>query len=307
MLPPVGSESSSASRLSTPSTAVEGQSQRQRNAAAAEHSTAAFGRFDVNPEVDWSDEPLLACGPAAAQAADPNLGSGSTFGAGEWRQAGFNASKQRHQALVGKGPDTFEHKNIADVRAAASPHCQADQAWMQATSLQSTPPLAHDMEHSLVAPSAQPPAAVGQSMSAALCQSRATTATASLASKASSSSSSSQQDNSIVLHTTSTSSSSFYTHADSVVSKACSSPHHAGASASRKQHSSYLQAPQMHVEVATSENRAKHLASEQQGSATSQIALTAYQVCGSARYFESCLHLAQDGSSSQCQVQRHGL
>ena len=208
---------------------------------------------------------------------------GSRFGAGAWRQAGLNASKQRHQVLAGKGPDTSEHASTADLKANALPHCQADKPWMQTMSLQSTPPLAHDMGQSSVAPSAQPPAAVGPSMSAALCQSRAPTASASLASRASTSFSSSQQDNSTVLHTASTSSSSFHTQADSVISNACSSPHHAGASARGNQHRSCLQAPQMDAGAATSKGRAKHLASEQQDSATSQTALTAYEVCGSAR------------------------
>lgn len=290
VLSSAGSEASSASRLSITSTAVDRQA--SNNAAAAEHSTAALGgNFKVNPEVDWSDEPLLACGPAAAAAADSN--TGSTFGAGDWRQAGFRASNQHHQPLVGRGPDTFEHGSAANLKAVA-PQLQTDQAQMQPTCLHSTRPLAEDMGYSSVASSAQEPAAVGHSTSAALFQSRTPAATASIASKASTSSSSSQQDNSVVLHSASTSSSSFYTHADSVVSKACSSPHHTGASVSRIEHHSFLQAPQRDVEAATSKSRAVHAASVQQGSTTSQIALTAFQVCGSAHSFGSCLHIAPD-------------
>ena len=293
VLSSAGSETSSASRLSITSTAVDRQA--PSNAAAAEHLTAAFGgNFALHPEIDWSDKPLLACGPAAAAAADSNAGSGSTFGAGEWRQAGFRASNQHHQALVGEGPDAFEHRSAANWKAVASPQLQTDHARTQSTNLHSTPPLAQDMGYSSMASSAQPPAAVGQSTSAALCQSRTPAPTASLASRASTSScsSSSQQDSSVVLHSASTSASSFYTHADSVVRKACSSPRHTGASASCNQHHKFLQAPRRDVEAAAS--RAVHVASVQQGSTTSQIALTAYQVCGSADSFGFCLHTAPD-------------
>ena len=294
-MPHAGSEDASASRLSNTLTADDVSTHGPRNAAAAELSSAAFGgNLDVDPDVDWSAEPLPACGPAGAAAADPNAGLGSTCGAGEWRQAGFRASKQHHQAVIGEAPDTFEHQSTANLKAAALPQLQTDQAQMQTTSLHSTPPLAQEMEYSSMASSAQPPAAVGQSMPAALYQSRTPTASASLASKASTSSSSSQQNDSIVLHTASASSSSLYTHADSVVSKACSSPHHVGASASCNQQHKLLQAPQRDAEAATLKSRALHLASEQQGSITSQIAPTAYQVCAPAHSFEPYPHTGPD-------------
>ena len=275
VLSPAGSESSSASRLSSPPISVDGQAQRPRNAAAAQHSTAAYGgTLDVNPEVGWSDKPLLACGPAAAAAAaDSNLGSGSSSGAGEWYQAGSSASQQGHPALDGAQPERLEHSNTASLKAVALPHLSTDQAWMQASTLHPTPPLAHDMRYSSVTPSAQPSTYVGEG--------RASVACASLTSKASTSSSSSQQDDSTVLQTASMSSSSFYTHADSTrtVSKACSSPHHNGASAGLDQHRSCLQAPQRGVGAATSKGRGVHPASEQQREATSQIAHSACQVC----------------------------
>lgn len=261
--------------------------------------------MDVNPEIDWSDEPLLACGPAGAAAADPNVSSGSTFGAGGWSQAGFRVSRQHRQALVGEGPDTFEHRSTANLKAVESPHLQVDQAQMHTTSLHSTPPLAQDTEYISVASSAQPPAAVGQSIPAALCRSRISTASASLASRASTSSSSSQQDECIVLHTASTSSSSFYTHADSVVSKACSSPQHTRTSASCNQHHKFLQAPHRGVEAATSKSRPVHLANEQQGSTPSQIALMAYQQVGGPAHSANPVYTQHQ--SCQCQLHWHGL
>lgn len=272
---PAGSESSSASRLSSPPISVDGQAQRPRNAAAAaEQSTAAFGgTLDVNPEVDWCDKPLLACGPTAA-AADSHIDSGSTSGAGEWRQAGPSASQQGHPAVDAARPDRFEHSSTASAKAVALPHLGTDQGWMQASSLHPTPPLAQDMGDSSVTPSVQPSTDIGQS--------RTSLAGASLTSKASTSSRSSQQDGSTVLHTASMSSGSFYTHADSTVSKACSSPHHNGASTGLDQHRSCLQAPQRDAGAATSKGRGVHPTSEQQGDTTSQTALLACQVCAVA-------------------------
>ena len=272
ILSPAGSESSSASRLSTPTISVDGQAQRPRNAAAAQHSTAPLGStVDATPQVDWSDKPLLACGPAAAAAAaDSNLGSGSSFGAGEWHQAGSSASKQGQPALDAEQPDRFEHSDTANLTAVAWPHLGTDQEWMQASTLHATPPLAQDMGYCSVTPSAQ--------MSTEFRPSRTSVAGTSLTSKASTSSSSSQDD-STVLPSASMSSSSFYTHADSTVSKACSSPHHNRASAGLHQHRSCLQTPQRGVGAATSKGRGVHPASEQQGDPTSQTALSACQVC----------------------------
>lgn len=216
--------------------------------------------------MDWSDKPLLASGPAAA---DSNLGSSS--GAGEWHQAGSSASKQGPPAVDAERPDRLEHGKTANLKAAALPHLGTDQAWVQASTLHSTPPLAQDMGHSSATHSAQPSTDTGQS--------RNSLAGASLTSKASTSSSSSQQDDSTVLHTASMSSSSFYTHADSTVSKACSSPYHNGASAGLGQYRGCLQASQRGEGAATWKGRGFHPASEQQGEATSQTALSACQVC----------------------------
>lgn len=250
--------SSAAGRLSTPSTTDNGQLQMSRNAAAAAHSPAALDRVQVTTEANWSDKPLLACGPTAtpAERAHSKSDVGSANGA---EQAGSSASKQHQQASVGAGPATLEGGCIANSKAVATLHCRTDQPWKQVATRCSPHPTAHDTVYGVATPAAAPPSAI--------CQGKAPVACASLASMSTSTSVTCHQDNSTVVHTASTSSCSSCTNADSVGSNACSTAHHDEANANLSQR---LQAPQSKEKTASSEATDVHLAKEEQASAPSQ-------------------------------------
>lgn len=229
-----------------------------RNAAAAAHSPAALDRVQVTTEANWSDKPLLACGPTAtpAERAHSKSDVGSANGA---EQAGSSASKQHQQASVGAGPATLEGGCIANSKAVATLHCRTDQPWKQVATRCSPHPTAHDTVYGVATPAAAPPSAI--------CQGKAPVACASLASMSTSTSVTCHQDNSTVVHTASTSSCSSCTNADSVGSNACSTAHHDEANANLSQR---LQAPQSKEKTASSEATDVHLAKEEQASAPSQ-------------------------------------
>ncbi|KAL3133148.1 hypothetical protein ABBQ38_007043 [Trebouxia sp. C0009 RCD-2024] len=252
------SSSPAASRLSMPSATDDGQLWTPSNVAAAVHSAAPLGRSPTQPDTIWSNEPLLACGPTANSAEPPN-------GAGDWHQAGYSTSNP--PTAVSMKLATLQNGSSAKSQAVATSHCGTDLPWMQATNLCSTRPGAHDRADGYAAHAAARPA----------CQGRMSAASASLASRSSSTSGSSQQDNSTVLQTTSTSSCSSYTNAGSMVSIACSTPHHSEANSRLTHHRSGLPAPQMDVEAATPEGTDNHTGKEEQAPATSHEALVARQ------------------------------
>lgn len=267
-----------------PSATDDGQLWTPSNVAAAVHSAAPLGRSPTQPDTIWSNEPLLACGPTANSAEPPN-------GAGDWHQAGYSTSNP--PTAVSMKLATLQNGSSAKSQAVATSHCGTDLPWMQATNLCSTRPGAHDRADGYAAHAAARPA----------CQGRMSAASASLASRSSSTSGSSQQDNSTVLQTTSTSSCSSYTNAGSMVSIACSTPHHSEANSRLTHHRSGLPAPQMDVEAATPEGTDNHTGKEEQAPATSHEALVARQVCTAAPSFGSCAHITcHETGQAKCSV-----
>ena len=271
--------SSAASRLSSPSDTSDEQAQRPTRAAAV---AAAAGPDDMvynNAEADHSDTAILPYDPAGD--ADLHFSSRSMGPAGEQDYKASNQAQAAADAAPGERPPFFGHSSAARPNTAAPSRPLADKTWLGTSSLSSTPPLAHDAGLAVrnQVSSAQP---------ADLCQSNRSAAKASIASRQSnySNSSSSLQDNSTALHTASTSSSGSYTKADSMVSKACSSPRQRGINTRHAQHQSQQDAPQLPAKAGilpiSGELRP---ANGQPAPPADSLALAASQVCALALIF----------------------
>ena len=212
------------SRLSAPSEAGNGQAQRPARAAAP----PSGGKSMARPAIDWSSESILAYGPTVMSAEDGHSSISSMYGAGDWHQHNSAASTQDHPAPEQDAVTRSavrEYSDAAQSTAMAAVPPSAEQQCLQADAGISLLPSHGDLagtshksqkQDAVYHQEARPAPSLHASMRSN-----------------SSSSSLSQQDKGSALRTASTSSSSCYTKADSLISKACSSPRQNGASVSQ--------------------------------------------------------------------------